>query len=54
MSGALVAQDLDRHLSREVCVLGTVDFAHAARTELFRDAVVGERCADHGDDPLER
>ena len=36
----LVGQDLDRHLAREVRVLGAIHLSHPALTELFRDAVV--------------
>ena len=30
----LFVQKLDRHLSTELCVLGKIDLAHAARTDL--------------------
>jgi hypothetical protein len=39
-------QYLDRHLAPEAGVLGAVDLAHAALTELGGDAEVGEMGAD--------
>jgi hypothetical protein len=43
----LVGQDLDRHLPGEVRVLGAVDLAHPALTELFSDVIVTEYFAYH-------
>jgi hypothetical protein len=41
-------QELQRHQPAEFGVLGLVDDAHATATELFYDAVVRNRLADHG------
>ena len=46
--GKLLRQELERHTSAELRVLGLVDHAHAARTQLFNDAIVRNRLAKHG------
>ena len=45
--GQLGGQELERDVPAELRVLGLVDDAHAAAAELRRDAVVGDRPADH-------
>ena len=45
--GQLRRQELQRDVPAEPQVLGPVDDAHAAAAELFDDAVVRDRPADH-------
>ncbi len=42
-------QEFQRHQAAQLRVLGLVDDAHAAATELFENAVVGDCLADHGE-----
>jgi hypothetical protein len=42
-------QDFDGDLAAQVGVLGALNFAHAAQTELFLDAVMAECLPDHSD-----
>ena len=50
LSGAkdLLGQELQRHLAAELGVLGLVDDAHAADSQLFQNAVVGNDVTNHG------
>ena len=40
-------QELECNESLEAGVLGLVHHSHTAAAELFQDAIVGDRCADH-------
>ena len=44
--GHLGLQRLERHLTAELEVLGTVNHSHAAASQLFDDPVVAQRAAD--------
>src|SRR5215469_5224635 len=43
---AIIRQELQRHKSTELHILGLVDHTHSAAAELFEDAVVGNGLAD--------
>src|SRR5262245_46391648 len=43
---------LHRNPSRQMGILGRIDFPHAAGAKLFQDAVMGHACPDHGLLPL--
>jgi len=47
IAGHFIGQELQRHLTPELQVLGAVDDAHAAATQLLYDSVVGNRFVDH-------
>ena len=49
VAGHGLGQNLDRHLSPELGVLGTVDLSHTAFAELGGDVEMRERFADHSD-----
>ena len=48
ISGKLLRQDLQRHLSTQPGVGGLVDGTHSAFAELGRDPVVVDALSDHG------
>jgi hypothetical protein len=50
--GAILRQELERHLARELHVFGEIDHAHAARAERVEDAIVRDGLADHGAEGL--
>ena len=43
----IVRQELERHEAVQACVFGFVDHTHAAATEFFDDAVVGNRTSEN-------
>ena len=45
--GHIIGQELQSDKAAELCVLGLVDHAHPAATELLDDAVVRDGLADH-------
>ena len=47
VAGELLWQKLERHEPTEVEVFGLVHYAHAAGTELFDEAVMGNGVASH-------
>ncbi len=44
----ILGQELERHQALEAGVFGLVNHTHAAATEQFENAVVGDDLADHG------
>jgi hypothetical protein len=46
--GELFRKELEGDKAMQLGVLGLVDHAHAAATEFFEDAIVGDRLASHG------
>jgi hypothetical protein len=49
--GEFFRQELQRDGALEFGVLGLIDHTHTPATQLFYDAVVGDRLADHGRAP---
>jgi hypothetical protein len=44
--GYVIRQELEGDKAAELHILGLVNHAHAAATQLFKDAVVGNRLPD--------
>jgi hypothetical protein len=47
VQGEAVGQELERYKAAELGVLGLVDHAHPSAAELFQNAVVCDRLANH-------
>ena len=45
--GEVFGKELERHHAAELCVLRLVHDAHAPATQFFKNAVVGNRLANH-------
>jgi hypothetical protein len=46
--GQLLGRELDCHAAAQLGVFGLVDHTHPTTPELFNDAIVGNRLANHG------